>query len=306
MSVIEAETKARREMDLAFDVKKLLEECYHYYSDKQVDPQFLTHLTLLLQPSIAPGHDTLHDLKDPSMVPLVRILTENSDDREATTQCLTSTLCHTNWAGVELLHLESIITTYHSLLERHQAYNTAASIRKSAAFLPSIAEENELLYNRSKIGLLCSQCDKPINNPDHPLRCDKCGNIAQPCPICWQANPPEPLPGKRSKKLDAPTSGSLLETCMVCGHYAHPGCWDMVGRDPVYGGHCVIPQCDCLCRPGPWRNRMIKEEEERNVKGVIRGEERKVGESKAVEGARKLLEPSGSKKVAFLDGTIEE
>ena len=79
----------------------------------------------------------------------------------------------------------------------------------------------------------------------------------------------------------------------------------MISRDPVYGGHCVHPECDCCCRPGPWRNKMIKEEEEKNVKGVIRGEERKVGESKAVEGARKLLEPSGSKKVAFLDGTAE-
>jgi len=306
MSILEAENIARADNDLDFNVKMLLQQCYEYYSDKQVDAQFLSHLTYLLQPCLAPGHVTVHNLKDQSLLPVVRMLTSGPRDPQAITKCLMSNLCYIDWAGVNSLHLEAVLTTYLDLLERHQSYNAATTMRKAGATLVSIAEEAEALDTRSKIGLLCGRCNKAMADGAHPLRCDKCSAVHTACAFCWQRQAPEPLPGKRSKKADAPSSGALLEFCMVCGHAAHPGCWDLVQKDLVYGGHCVVPECDCACRPGPWRNRVVKEEEEKNVKGVIRGEERKVGESRAVEGARKLLETSGSKKtVAFIDGMTE-
>ena len=306
MSILGAESMTRTDSDLEFDVKMLLQKCYEYYSDKQVDAQFLSHLTYLLQPCLAPGHPTVHNLKDKSLLPVIYMLTSGPQDPQAITKCLTSNLCHIDWAGVNTLHLEAVLTTYLDLLERHQSYNTATLMRKAGATLTSMAEENETLDTRSKIGLACGRCGKALGEGAARLRCDKCGAVQAPCGVCWQRRAPDPLPGKRSKKADAPPSGALLEFCMVCGHAAHPGCWDLVQRDPVYGGHCVVPECECACRPGPWRNRVVKEEEERNVRGVIRGEERKVGESRAVEGARKLLDTSGSKKtVAFIDGMTE-
>jgi hypothetical protein len=65
-----------------------------------------------------------------------------------------------------------------------------------------------------------------------------------------------------------------------------------------------MPECDCPCKSGPWRSKVVREEEEaKGVRGMIRGEERRVAESKAVEGARRLLE--SRKTVAFLDGVGE-
>jgi hypothetical protein len=288
-------------------MEKMLEECYYYFSDKQVDPQFLTHLTLLLQPTSTPSQATINSLKDEALVPLARLLTQDPEDLDTQQYCIVMNLCNIEWPGVNRLHLQSIIQTYLDTLERHQAFTTACVIRKAVKGLPTIDEASELRAARCKIGLWCGRCEKPMSNPKHPLLCDKCGHLTMPCPYCWQMQAPFPLPGKRSKKSEAPTSGSLLEFCMVCNHHGHPGCWDKIQQDPEYGGHCINPECDCACKPGPYRMRIIKEreDEERILKGVIRGEERKVGESKAVEGARKLLEPQSAKKVAFLDGTLE-
>lgn len=302
-SLIQAENNAKWDRDLPFDMEKMLDECYHYFSDKHIDPQFLTHLTLLLQPTRIPSQATIDSLKDEALIPLARLLTQDVKDIDTQQYYITKNLCNIEWAGIDRLHLQSIIQTYLDLLERHQAFNAACVIRKAVKGLPIIDEASQLRAARSKIGLVCDNCEKPIHNPGHALKCDKCGAFTMPCPYCWQYRPPFPLPGKRSKKADAPTSGALLEFCMVCGHHGHPGCWDKIQQDPEYGGHCIVAECDCACKPGPYRMKTIKEEEERNVKGVIRGEERKVGESKAVEGARKLLEPTGAKKVAFLDGS---
>lgn len=299
-AILAAEEEIRKHETRAFQVKTLLENAFEYYTDKQVDPQFLAHLIDLLKPCLAPGHENLHDKSYKAIDEIVEQLTQHTGDLEAFANCFGSNICNLEWAGVPQLALEAVWTTYGELLERHQCYSALVAMRKAGKLFHSMAEENDSLDQRSKIGFLCAQCDKPINTPENPLRCDKCSAIHQPCPVCWMVKPPQPLPGKRSKKADAPTSGSLLEFCMVCGHCAHPGCWAMVQSDPDWAGHCVIPECDCPCKPGTWRSKVAREEEAKGVKGVIRGEERRVGESKAVEGVRKLLE--SKKTVAFLDG----
>ena len=303
--ILAAEEEIRKHEDRAFHVKALLENAFEYYTNKQIDPQFLVHVIDLLKHCLVPGHEKLHDESHKTIDEIVEQLTQHTGDLEAFANCFGSNICNLEWVGIPQLALEAVWTTYVELLERHQCYSALVVMKKAGMLFQSVAEEIDSLDQRSKIGFLCSRCDKPINSPENPLRCDKCSALHQPCPVCWMVKPPEPLPGKRSKKADAPTSGSLLEFCMVCGHCAHPGCWAMVQNDPVWAGHCVMPECDCPCKSGPWRSKVVREEEEvKGVRGVIRGEERRVGESKAVEGARKLLE--SRKTVAFLDGAGEQ
>lgn len=195
----------------------------------------------------------------------------------------------------------------------------------------------------SAIGLVCIKCNKPINRPDK--RCDSCGHRPDPCPICKQKYSPwtvtkrarnleelkaaafkvtgdgKPMefllapdePAWTGEKHDSevkvqplPELPVLWQFCLTCGHGAHAACLDHQQKIPELGGRCPYYACGCACIPGPYRDRIIREEEEERLKataGSVRGDRKSIGDSGAVKAARGLLggEGGGMKSVRVVE-----
>jgi len=88
----------------------------------------------------------------------------------------------------------------------------------------------------------------------------------------------------------------LWQFCLSCGHGAHAACLQRQQKMPELGGRCPIYGCGCACIPGPYRDRVIREEEEERAKaeqGKVRGDRKSVVESGAVKVTRSLLSGGG-------------
>lgn len=98
----------------------------------------------------------------------------------------------------------------------------------------------------------------------------------------------------------------LWQFCLTCGHGAHAACLDHQQKIPELGGRCPYYGCGCACIPGPYRDRIIREEEKERAKamaGSVRGDRKSIGESGAVKAVRGLLggEGGGGKSVRVIE-----
>jgi hypothetical protein len=86
----------------------------------------------------------------------------------------------------------------------------------------------------------------------------------------------------------------LWQSCLICGHGAHAACLQHVQNDPKIGGKCPTDGCLCDCIPGPYRSRLNRETTDEGHRKAsvswVRGDKSTVSESKAVKGARTILD----------------
>lgn len=115
---------------------------------------------------------------------------------------LNSQLAPLTRTGINPLQAESILQAYHTQLLSLGLFNAAASLRRVA--YPTYPAVYEQALQETQIGLRCTQCKNPINNPGDKALCENCKGRQAPCPICWGALPPSDItplavPKKRSK-----------------------------------------------------------------------------------------------------------
>ncbi|KAF9635464.1 hypothetical protein BFW01_g6359 [Lasiodiplodia theobromae] len=115
---------------------------------------------------------------------------------------LNSQLAPLTRTGINPLQAESILQTYHMQLLSLGLFNAAALLRRVA--YPTYPAVYEQALQETQIGLRCTQCKSPINNPGDKTLCENCKGRQAPCPVCWSALPPTDIaplvaPKKRSK-----------------------------------------------------------------------------------------------------------
>jgi hypothetical protein len=95
----------------------------------------------------------------------------------------------------------------------------------------------------------------------------------------------------------------LWQSCLICGHGAHAVCLQQIHNYPKLGGKCPTDGCLCDCVPGSYRNQLRKDAEQERIRreaGSVRVDGRKVTESRAVRGARGILE-SDERRVRLVE-----
>lgn len=255
---------------------------------------------------------------------------------------LSDHLAHLVRFGISPWQAEAICLAYEEQLNRCLLFTSSTVVRNLLySSFGAFREDNTM--QSSAIGLVCIKCNKPINRPDR--RCDSCGHRPDPCPVCKQKYSPWTVT-KRARNLeelkvpafkmnahgkpmefllapDDPTwTGEkhtseikvqilpelpvLWQFCLTCGHGAHAACLDHQQKIPELGGRCPYFACGCACVPGPYRDRIIREEEEERLKataGSVKGDRKSLGESGAVKAARGLLggEGGGMKSVRVVE-----
>ncbi|KAF2494297.1 hypothetical protein BU16DRAFT_528417 [Lophium mytilinum] len=90
----------------------------------------------------------------------------------------------------------------------------------------------------------------------------------------------------------------LWTWCPLCGHGGHTACLSAWFADAAMAeGACATEGCLCDCVPGPRREKRVREgmgkKAERERTRPVRGDEWRVGESKAVGAASRVLAPVG-------------
>lgn len=177
-------------------------------------------------------------------------------------------------AGLQPMHVESILTTYHEQLLSHRLFNEAAELRRLA--YPAYPAVYEDFIKENTIHLKCGHCSKPMLADVEYLRCESCRKAQESCPFCWEPNSPF---GKRS---------NLRSTCLVCGHGGHAECmeeWFLAAR----GEGCCTAGCACDCVAGGLRDKKLAAfaaGEDSRSKGLVKKDDIRVRESRAVTGAR--------------------
>lgn len=177
-------------------------------------------------------------------------------------------------AGLQPLHVESILSTYHEQLLSHRLFNEAAELRRLA--YPAYPAVYEDFVKENTIHLRCGHCSKPMLTDVKGLHCESCRKAQEACSFCWEPKSPY---GKRS---------NLRSACLVCGHGGHAECmeeWFMAVR----GEGCCTAGCLCDCVAGALRDKKLAglaAADDSRAKGLVKKDELKVRESRAVSGAR--------------------
>jgi rRNA maturation endonuclease Nob1 len=255
---------------------------------------------------------------------------------------LSDHLTHLVRFGISPWQAEAICMAYEEQLNRCLLFTSSTVVRNLLYSSFGAFREDNTMQN-SAIGLVCIECNKPINRPNK--RCEFCGHRPDPCPICKQKYSPWTVT-KRARKLEElklptfkmnsegrdmkfllsvghpswtgdrtnledvkvqplPDLPVLWQFCLTCGHGAHAACLDHQQKIPELGGRCPYYGCGCACIPGPYRDRIIREEEERAkaMAPSVRGDRKSIGDSGAVKAARGLLggEGGGGKSVRVIE-----
>jgi WD40 repeat protein len=310
-------------------VGKLLEQMYLFYAGEKPDAQHIFHIVALLRPFL-PGsvvkrtHYYCDPLKEKPLGEEKELLLEyakycfnalNLTDDDVATM-LATPLTHIVRFGIKPLEMEIAWRTYQTLLHQGQIFNTYAVVRKMGAeSFGGFKEENLQEQSTYKMGLFCLACSRSIRRKDKI--CDHCKKEPAHCPVCWMAHSPFTATKRTRKLLEQmqnlvpstiessdddydpdkikPSNNYpvLWQSCTSCGHGSHAACMAERMGDREIGGCCPEPMCGCPCLPGPYRDRYIREEEEERARaeaGTVRADERRVGESRAVKGARGILD----------------
>ncbi|EME82778.1 uncharacterized protein MYCFIDRAFT_80385 [Pseudocercospora fijiensis CIRAD86] len=256
-------------------LKKLIE----FYTTDQVYPQMAALLLLLLGPLLP----RTHPLPVPEIHKTVSSYVDyfvNSLgwDPEEVPNLIQQSFEQPMKAGLQPLQVESILSTYHEQLLRHQLFEEAALLRKLAYPAYPAVYEDFLLDNG--VHLMCGQCSKPMSGGSSPLRCQSCRSKQDNCPVCWMGS--SPYENEASK---------LFTSCLLCGHSGHAAClreWFV----SCGGDGCPTVGCLCDCVDGPWRQEKTAAAAQEAVgkdHRRVKSDEWKAQPSKAVSGARKEL-----------------
>ena len=324
---------------------KLLEESFIYHTSSLPDAQHIFHLISLLKrflPNSAALSSHERELMGTQRLAETRQILQDYAQyckielglsTEEIYTILSDHLAHLARFRIHPLQAEAIFAAYQEQLEKCMLFTPSTVLRN--LLYPSYGAFREHLLENSGIGLMCLQCNKPINAATR--KCENCGERLDPCPICLSKYSPFTVT-KRAKKmedlkipairiapdgalenllipdtdlrpspkltLDEPTTQRshpvLYQFCLSCGHGAHAACLQHQQKIPELGGRCPVAGCGCACIPGVYRDRVIKEmegETARKAAGVVKGDGRRVRESGAVKGVRGLLGEEQAKKV---------
>lgn len=187
--------------------------------------------------------------------------------------------------------MASILLDYHDQLTSLSLYCQAAHLRKANENShPEIAEHGT--YGITPGGPWCTVCQKSSKG-DRGHFCERCRSNWDSCSICNGEGQLETLITKKPPHSNVVKDNMLWGWCQGCGHGGHLGCLRTWWDDPVISeGGCATIGCLHDCVSGTRRDEMLRKVAEGKKAGVT-GDEWIVGESKAVEKARKDLMSGG-------------
>ena len=186
--------------------------------------------------------------------------------------------------------MAAILLDYHDQLTSLSLYGQAAHLRKANENLHlEIADHGT--YGITPGGPWCTVCQK-LSKGDRSNFCERCMNNWDPCPICNGEGHLEPLIERKPPQTVA-KGNTLWGWCPGCGHGGHLGCLRTWWDNPVISeGGCATIGCLHDCVSGTRRDEMLRKLAEGKKTGVTT-DEWTIGESKAVEKARKDLMRGG-------------
>lgn len=293
------------------------------------DLQTASHLLLLGLPLFAPvGFAPPNDDFLASHEVLVASYHEHYVNAISLPPELASEIISTRLAPLEALDMspawvEAILSTYHQRLLSLDLHTPAVALRRLAyPQFPGVYEQG---LQDVQIGLVCTDCRSPINNPRTKTRCETCKGAQTPCPICWSPESPYDMPArKRWKNAKAGEPGGpgtahagsddfgetasqpgayhgtpLWASCLVCGHAGHTACLFKWFADVDAHGACPTTGCMCDCTVGAYRDARLAgvELEERlmNAKKPLRPNDTSpAGERKPLNHVKSVLRRTGS------------
>lgn len=149
---------------------------------------------------------------------------------------------------------------------------------------------------KKKVKLRASSASSSISASKSDQHCRKRSSLAAPLPGADAApalDADAPSPSVPEPMLEP--RAVLWTWCPLCGHGGHTACLSAWFADPCMSdGTCATEGCLCDCVRGRRREERLREAQgrkaERERVKVVRGDEWKVGESKAVVGVRGALE----------------
>lgn len=143
---------------------KMLQDLYRYYTNTSPNAQAIYHIATILKP----------------------LLTQ-AKTRQGSNDAGALLISYDPVPGINQIHTEAVLSTYHDQLQRLQIYNPSVTLTRD------VFEDREILFDQSfsssQVGLICLDCSKPINNPISKFHCESCGKRQANCPICWQKYP---------------------------------------------------------------------------------------------------------------------
>lgn len=257
---------------------EMLQQLIKHYTINLPYPQAASTLVLLLGPILPRTHplptEEINRTISGYVDYFLQILGWGAEDISSLIkQCYD----HPIKAGLQPLHVESILTTYHEQLLSHRLFNEAAELRRLA--YPAYPAVYEDFIKENTIHLKCGHCSKPMFAEIQNLYCESCRKPQEPCPFCQEPKSPY---GKRS---------NLRTACLICGHGGHAECMEEWFIQ-VGGEGCCTVGCVCDCVDGMLREGRVGAlvaAEEGRKKGVVKKDELKARESRAVIDARNEL-----------------
>lgn len=228
---------------------------------------------------------------------------------------------------IDDIQAAAILRQYHHRLCSMELYAEAAILRKLC--YPQYSSVFSQGLHNVDVGLICPSCCAPMGdeNLDNPRvrtqKCTKCKTYIDGCAICQmheiEERDVEYDPCNvvaNNQQLDVAgerSTAGLWWYCQGCGHGGHSRCmsdWHGDAHNPGPSeGCCPIEGCLHPCLPGAYRDeffnskdlqsshqagKLAKENLRNNTRsasnaGLVRKDDRSVGESKAVESVRGSL-----------------
>lgn len=234
--------------------------------------------------------------------PLLKYHTDRLSDCQLPAHIITSLvplLSH----DMPLAFLESILLTYHDQLTSMSLFVEAAHLRKVLRLsYPEVSAYGT--FGVKAGGPWCTFCKKPSKGEENGF-CERCKSRWDECVICGGdeifscqqlGNSFDPSEQIHDQEQSCP----LWAWCQECGHSQHSSCLQKWWSDPEMSqGYCPVTGCLHACVPGKARDDMLKAgAEERKAGQYVRSDEWTIGESRAVQKARRLVsggQASGSR-----------
>lgn len=149
--------------------------------------------------------------------------------------------CHSHLikSGLQPLHIESILASYHGQLIQNRLVVEAAELRDLC--YPTFPAVYEQAPRDSSISLACGSCFKPLSsNAQGKPKCDSCSEKPFSCPVCWE---------DQSPFKDSAVGASLRSQCLLCNHGGHAACLREIMVEQRISG-CPTQGCLCDCNAG--------------------------------------------------------
>ena len=189
--------------------------------------------------------------------------------------------------------LEAILLTYQDQLTSMSLFVEAAHLRNVVRdSFPKVSDYG--IFGVKAGGPWCTFCKKPSKGEKTGF-CQRCDSRWDECAICkgGEAFPYQASNEPGSAELDGGRrQGSLLWAwCQECGHSQHSSCLGQWWTDPEMSqGLCPVTGCLHACVPGKARDDVLRAEaEERKAGSYVRGDGWTIGESRAVQKARRMV-----------------